>query len=103
MENLDITPEEIETYSRKLIPKLARYPPWHWVRIADIAHNVERFIGICQYLADRGAFDDEDGEMQIDIYKDTFVRLNPLYWDKKRLHKHNPYDRKTQHQKQNPF
>ena len=47
--------------------------------------------------------DDEDGEMQIDIYKDTFVRLNPMYWEKKRLHKHNPYDRKTQHQKQNPF
>ncbi len=100
MEQIDITPEELETYTRKLIPKLARYPPGRWVRISDIAHNVERFIQICQHLANTGAFDDEDGILQIDISQDSLVRLSPYVWDKKRLQKRSPYDRKNKHQKQ---
>ena len=100
MEQIDITPEELETYTRQLIPKLARYPPCRWVRISDIAHNVERFIHICQQLANTGAFDDEDGILQIDISQDSLVRLSPYVWDKKRLQKRSPYDRKNKHQKQ---
>lgn len=103
MEKIDITPEEVETYTRKLIPKLARYAPGRWVQIADIAHNVGRFIQICQQLANDGAFDDKDGYLMIDIYQDKLVRLNPMYWTKKQLQKTSPYDRKAQRQKQSPI
>lgn len=98
----DITHEELETYTRKLIPKLARYPPGHWVQISEIAHNVERFIQICQHLANIGAFDDEEGMLQIDISQDSLVRLNPYAWEKKLFQKTSPYDRKNKHKKQGP-
>lgn len=100
MEKIDITPNEIDNYTRKLIPKLARYPRGRWVPISDIAHNVGRFIQICQQLADTGAFDDEDGDLMIDIFQDSLVRLNPMYWTKKQLQNKSPYDSKVQRKKQ---
>lgn len=101
MENDEITPKELKIYTQKLIPKLARYPPGCWVKISDIAHNVERFIHVCQQLANTGAFDDPDGDLMIDIFQNSLVRLNPMYWIKKQ--KCSPYDRKVQRKKQSPI
>ncbi|WP_418413690.1 hypothetical protein [Alistipes sp.] len=75
----EITPKELEIYTTKLVPRLLRLPPYHWTRIDSIAKNVGRFIDICQCLADHGFFNDPAGWLILDIYKDTFVRLNPKY------------------------
>ena len=79
MEKIQITPEEFETYSKKLIPCLMRHPPDQWVRIDTIANNVDRFIDICQDLCNRGCFEDEDGFLILEIKENTFVRLDPMY------------------------
>lgn len=50
----EITPEEIQTYTTKLVPRLLRVPPYQWTRIDDIAKDVIRFVDICQHLANRG-------------------------------------------------
>lgn len=74
-----ITPEEENTYIRRLIPTLSRYPPGQWVRISDIARDLERFIHISQQLAKEGFFDDENGYCILEIKEDAFVRLDPQY------------------------
>lgn len=75
----EITPAEIELYTTKLVPILLRVSPYKWMRIDDIAKDVGRFIDICQHLADRGYFQDEDGYVIIEVKEDTFVRLDPTY------------------------
>ncbi len=74
-----IPPAALEIYTTKLLARLLRLPPYHWTRIDSIAKNVGRFIDICQCLADHGFFNDRAGWLILDIYKDTFVRLNPKY------------------------
>lgn len=75
----NISPEEFKIYTTRLIPRLSRIPPYHWTRIDTIAKDVDRFIGICQCLADFGYFSDTDGRLILEIYKDKLVRLNPMY------------------------
>ncbi len=79
MEFEEITAEEIETYTTKLVPHLMRYPPRQWVQIDVIAKDVGRFIAICQHLANRGYFQDDNGDLILEIKEDTFVRLDPMY------------------------
>ncbi len=75
----DITQEERQLYTTQLVPRLLRQPPRKWTRIDSIAKDVDRFIDICQCLADRGHFCDADGRLILDIYKDSLVRLDPMY------------------------
>lgn len=75
----EITPEELKTYTTQLVPRLLRVPPYRWTRIDTIAKGVERFIDICQYLVSQGYFNDSCGWLILDIYKDSLVRLNPMY------------------------
>lgn len=75
----DITPEEIQAYTTKLVPRLLRVPPYRWTRIEDIAKDVNRFIDICQCLVDRGYFLDDKGFVVITVKEDKFVRLDPMY------------------------
>lgn len=75
----EITHEELKTYTTKLIPRLLRATPYRWTRIDSIAKDVDRFIDICQCLADHGFFDDPDGWLILEIYKDSLVRLDPMY------------------------
>lgn len=75
----EITPEEHEIYTMRLVPRLLRVAPYRWIRIDTIAKDVGRFIDICQCLADYGYFCDLDGWLILDIYKDSLVRLEPLY------------------------
>ena len=75
----EITPEEIQTYTTKLVPRLLRVPPYQWTRIDDIAKDVIRFVDICQHLAHRGYFQDGDGYTVIEIKENKFVRLDPMY------------------------
>ena len=75
----EITPEEIQTYTTKLVPRLLRVPPYQWTRIDDIAKDVIRFVDICQHLANRGYFQDGDGFVFITVKEDKFVRLDPMY------------------------
>lgn len=79
MEFEEITAEEIETYTTKLVPCLMRYPPRQCVQIDVIAKDVDRFIAICQHLANRGCFQDHNGDLILEIKEDTFVRLDPMY------------------------
>lgn len=75
----EITPEELQIYTRSLVPWLLRIPPYRWTRIDTIAKEVGRFIDICQCLADHGFFNDPDGWLILEIYKDSLVRLDPMY------------------------
>lgn len=75
----EITPEEIQTYTTKLVPRLLCVPPYQWTRIDDIAKDVGRFIEICQHLVDRGYFQDDKGFVIITVKEDKFVRLDPMY------------------------
>ena len=75
----EITPEEIQIYTTKLVPRLLRVPPYQWTRIDDIAKDVGRFIDICQYLVDRGYFQDDEGLVILTVKEDKFVRLDPMY------------------------
>ena len=75
----EITPEEIQTYTTKLVPRLLRVPPYQWTAIDDIAKDVGRFIEICQHLVDRGYFQDDKGFVIITVKEDKFVRLDPMY------------------------
>lgn len=75
----EITPEELKTYTTKLVPRLLRVPPYQWTRIEDIAKDVGRFIDICQYLVDHGYFQDDEGFVILTVKEDKFVRLDPMY------------------------
>lgn len=75
----EITPEELETYTTKLVPRLLSVTPYRWTRIDAIAKDVYRFIDICQCLADHGYFDDPDGWLILEIFRDSLVRLDPMY------------------------
>lgn len=75
----EITPEELKTYTTKLVPRLLRVPPYRWTRIEDIAKDVGRFINICQYLVNRGYFQDNEGFVILTVKEDKFVRLDPMY------------------------
>ncbi|MEG2063511.1 MAG: hypothetical protein RRY23_00070 [Alistipes sp.] len=75
----EITTEELEIYTTKLVPRLLRVAPYRWTHIDTIAKDVDRFIGICQCLVDCGYFKDIDGWLILDIYKDSLVRLDPMY------------------------
>ena len=79
MEIKEITPEELETYTTKLVPRLMRIPPRQWIRIDTIAKDVGRFLDICQCLVDHGYFNDSDGWLILEVYKNSLVRLNPMY------------------------
>ena len=75
-----ITGEEFNTYADTLVPRLMREPPGKWVPIGTIAKDVARFIHICQELAALRYFDDPDGtECMIEVQKDLFVRISPVY------------------------
>lgn len=78
-EIIEISPEEFENYTRKLIPSLMRFPPGQWIQINTIAKDVARFIDVCQYLYNRGYFEDDDGFLILEIKDDAFVRLDPMY------------------------
>lgn len=75
----EITPEELEIYTTRLVPRLLRVAPYRWTRIDVIAKEVGRFIDICQCLSDHGFFNDPDGWLILEIYKDSLVRLDPMY------------------------
>ncbi len=76
---MEITQEEFDIYTTRLIPSLSRISPRKWMLIDDIAKDVTRFIAICQHLANCGYFHDENGFLILEVKEDKFVRLDPMY------------------------
>lgn len=76
----EITAEELQTYTTKLVPRLMRLQPWEWIRIDEIAKDVDRFIDIVECLYNHGYFVDEQNFLIIELSKDNNrVRLDPMY------------------------
>lgn len=76
----EITNEEFQTYTTKLVPRLMQLQPWEWIRIDAIAKDVERFIDIVECLYNHGYFVDEQNFLIIELSKDhDRVRLDPMY------------------------
>ena len=78
IELTDIPEAEFNHYFRSLIPRLLRERPRRWTKIADIANDPERFVGIIECLATYGYFDNNSGYCMIELSDDSlYVRIDP--------------------------
>lgn len=79
MELKKITEKELLPYLTELVSLLRTKDPYTWIKISDIANDVDRFIGIVEMLAKERIFSEEDCYCIIEIKEDSLVRLDPEF------------------------